>query len=169
VKAAIDDWRGIVAITIRYAISRKGAMECGDVVAIDSGVEIRGWNNLFIGDHVSVDRGCYLDTTGGLTIGSNVSIAHQTSIITANHTGGDLKHSIRDNPVATAPVNILNDVWIGCGCRIMPVVTIQSLAVVASGSVVTRNIASGTLFLCASRVCIYYTYILYWIPDLCVL
>jgi acetyltransferase-like isoleucine patch superfamily enzyme len=141
---AIDDWRGLAAMTLRYTMAKKWAIACGNVVAIGPGVEIRGWNNLCLGDHVSVHRGCYLDATGGLTIGSNVSIAHQTTILTTNHTWDDFTQPIRDNPISMAPVTISDDVWIGCGCRIMPGVAIQHRSVVAAGAVVTRDVPEGT-------------------------
>lgn len=44
-----------------------------------------------------------------------------------------------------APVEIENDVWIGCGVRIMAGVTIHKRSIVAAGAVVTKDIDSGSL------------------------
>ena len=45
----------------------------------------------------------------------------------------------------TAPVTIEDHVWIGAGCRILPGVTIGQNAVVAAGSVVTKDVPRGSL------------------------
>lgn len=139
----IDGWRGMVGLVVRYAIARKWTQSCGDVVAIGPGCEIRCWKNLSLGNHVSIHRGCYIDATGGLEIGSNVSKAHQSSILATNHTWKDIKIPIRDNPMEIAPVIIADDVWIGCGCRILPGVTINKRVVVAAGVVVTQDVPSA--------------------------
>lgn len=112
---------------------------------IGQNVEIRCWQMLSLGNNVSIHRGCYLDASGGIEVGDDVSIAHQTSILSANHTWDDPMIPIKENPVKLESVIIQNDVWIGCGCRIMSGVTVFSRSVVAAGSVVTKDVPSHTL------------------------
>lgn len=81
---------------------------------------------------------------GGIEIGNDVSIAHQTSILSANHTWEDESIPIKYNAVAFQPVHIENDVWIGCGCRILCGVKIHSRSVVAAGAVVCKDVESHT-------------------------
>ncbi|MNV87161.1 Galactoside O-acetyltransferase [compost metagenome] len=42
-------------------------------------------------------------------------------------------------------VEIDDDVWIGCGVRVMPGIVIGKRAVVAAGSVVTRDVPPDTV------------------------
>ncbi len=140
-----ESWRGKAGLLIRYLIARTCAASCGNVVYIGPYVEIRNWRNLHIGSNVSIHRFCYIDATGHVYIGDNVSIAHATSILTTNHTWRDPKIPIRDNPMEIQPVYISNDVWIGCGCRILAGVRVGPRSVIAAGSVVVRDVQSGTL------------------------
>jgi acetyltransferase-like isoleucine patch superfamily enzyme len=52
---------------------------------------------------------------------------------------------IRDNPVKFAHVMIENDVWIGCGVRILSGIIIESRSAVAAGALVTKKFSTVTL------------------------
>ncbi len=140
-----EGWRSKVALAIRYAIVRNFAASCGQVIYIGPYVEIKNIHNLCIGSNVSIHRGCYIDAAGKIKIGNDVSIAHSTSILSTNHRWMDLNIPIRDNYAAFSPVVIEDDVWIGCGCRIMPGVCIKNRSIVAAGAVVTHDVKSGTI------------------------
>jgi acetyltransferase-like isoleucine patch superfamily enzyme len=141
----IDSWRGKLGLVLRYIIARNLAKNCGDVVYIGPYSEIRKWENLVLGSNISINRGAYIDAEGGITIGDNVSIAHGSSILSSNHQWSDNKLPIRDNSGKSEPVYISDNVWIGCGCRIMAGVTIEKRTVVAAGAVVTKDVSEGTL------------------------
>lgn len=49
------------------------------------------------------------------------------------------------NVVKSAPIHICSKAWIGVGCKILKGVTIGEGAIVAAGSVVTRDVESWTL------------------------
>lgn len=134
-----------VGLLARYCILKALIKECGDNVYVGSSVEIKGWEKLSIGNNVSIHRGCYIDANGEISIGNDVSIAHQTSILSFDHTWANYEIPIKYNPIKFAPVKINDDVWIGCGCRILSNVTISSRVIVAAGSVVTKNVCSGQL------------------------
>jgi acetyltransferase-like isoleucine patch superfamily enzyme len=114
--------------------------QCGDNVFVGRSVEIKHWEKLTIGSNVSIHKQCYLDAVGGIHIDNDVSIAHQTSMISFEHTWEEASLPIRDNPVSAAKITIHSDVWVGCGCRILAGVEIFSRAVVAAGAVVTKNV-----------------------------
>lgn len=130
---------------VRYSLMKAEAKNCGDNVFIGPYVVIKGTNELSIGSNVSIHASCYVDASGGVTIGNDVSIAHATSILAADHTWGNPDTPIKYNPVKWAPVVIEDDVWIGCGVRILSGVTIGRRCVIAAGAVVTRNVPPGTL------------------------
>ena len=73
----------------------------------------------------------------GITIGDNVSISHNVSIVTGGH---DLNS--RDFVGVFKPIEISNYVWIGLNVTILQGITIGKGAVVAAGSVVTKDIPS---------------------------
>jgi acetyltransferase-like isoleucine patch superfamily enzyme len=136
---------GSTGLAVRYSIALRLAASCGDNVYIGDNVEIRGWENLRLGSNVSIHRGCYLDATGGITIGDDVSIAHHTSVMSTEHTWEDASIPIKDNPLRAAAVVIEDDVWVGCGCRVLAGVTLHRRSIVGSGAVVTRDVASGAV------------------------
>jgi len=94
---------------------------------------------------VSVHDNCYFDAYGGLIIGNNVSVAHNSSVLTFDHTWGSSNVPIKYNVVKSGPVSIHDDVWIGCGARILSGVTVKSRSVVAAGAVVTGNFESNVV------------------------
>jgi acetyltransferase-like isoleucine patch superfamily enzyme len=131
---------GPVGAALRWSIARRLAAAVGDNVFIGPRIEVRGWESLRLGRNVSIHNACFIDARGGLTIGDDVSIAHQCSLVTFEHCWTDESLPIRDNPVQYRPIAIANDVWIGCGARILAGASIGTRCIVAAGAVVTRAI-----------------------------
>lgn len=132
-------------IAIRYMILKARIKSCGENVRIGNNVTIIGWSGLIIGDNVSIHTNCYIDASGGITIRDHVSIAHNTSILSSNHQWENEALPIKYNPVTKTPVVIHEDVWIGCGVRILEGVQINSRAIVAAGAVVNKEVSSKTI------------------------
>ena len=91
-------------------------------------------NNCIIGDT------CFLDGRSGLTLGDNVNVGSHVSIYTRQHAV--------DSPTFAeigAPVTIGDYAWIASHAIVLPGVTIGAGAVVAAGSVVTKDVAEYTL------------------------
>lgn len=140
-----NGYRGNIGFGIRYICLKRLAASCGENVALFPHVTMKHVDRMHIGNNVSIHTTCYLDALGGIIIGNNTSIAHASSIISFDHTYLDRSLPIKYCPVETAPVIIREDVWIGCGCRILKGITIGSRCVVAAGSVVTKNVPSYSL------------------------
>jgi acetyltransferase-like isoleucine patch superfamily enzyme len=138
---------GKLGIGLRYLFARRLFAACGDVVAIFEGVYIRNGQGIRCGSHVSIHPLCYLDGIGGITLGNDVSIAHGVSILSFDHGFADPSLPIRNNPTHKAEVRLGDDVWIGCGARLLAGVEIGSRSVVGAGAVVTRSIPAGRLAL----------------------
>lgn len=141
----VNSWKGKLGVILRYCLLKVLASECGDSVYIAPDVELKNMQYMKIGDNVSIHRFSYIDALGGIHIGDNVSIAHNCSIVAFNHTWEDLSVPIKYNPVQVAPIHIEEDVWIGCGCRILAGVTVKQRVVVAAGAVVNHSVESGCL------------------------
>lgn len=93
-----------------------------------------------IGGNSRINRNCTLDLRGGLTIGDNVSISPDVTILTNGHAVHD-PHFREEN----GPVVIDDHVWIGTRALVLPGVTVGRGAVVAAGSVVTRDAPPMTI------------------------
>ena len=134
-----------VSVAIRYILLKTMALKIGDNIYIGKYVIIKNPKRISIGNNVSIHDYSYIDGTGGLEIGNDVSIAHSCSILTTNHQWVDSTRTIKDNIGIHGKVIIGNDVWIGCGVRILSNVTINNRSVVAAGAVVNKNVEENSL------------------------
>jgi len=141
----LDLFPGKIGLGLRYAVASRLAQKIGKNVFFGRHVEVKEWQNIVFGDNVSIHKGCYIDATGGIIIGSDVSIAHGSSLLTFEHTWFDASLPIRSNPTLKRELRIHDDVWIGCGCRLLAGVTIGTRSVVAAGAVVTKDVPSRTV------------------------
>lgn len=90
-----------------------------------------------IGRNSRINRDCTLDIRSGLTIGENVSISPEVMILGGSHDYDDPGFRYVD----AGPVTIEDHVWIGSRAMILPGVTLGRGAVVAAGSIVTKDVA----------------------------
>lgn len=104
------------------------------------GVWIAPGRGLSAGDDVDFALGVLITTGGGVSIGSRVLIGYRTQILSTNHLIPDQPQRIFGNGHSRSPVNIGSDVWIGANCIILPGISIGEGAVVAAGSVVTKDV-----------------------------
>ena len=102
---------------------------------------------LIIGENTYIGEQNNLRAAGGsIKIGKNCLISQQVSIIGSDH---NYKKGINIQDQSwkaeNRGVEIGDDVWIGCSTQIMAGVTIGSGAVIAAGSVVTKNVEENTV------------------------
>jgi maltose O-acetyltransferase len=94
-----------------------------------------------IGRNSVINRDCTLDIRCGLTVGENVSVSPEVMILGLSHDYNDPYFS----DVDAGPVTLEDHVWIGTRAMILPGVTVGRGAVVAAGSVVTKDVAPMTV------------------------
>lgn len=103
---------------------------------------------LKIGRRTQVGSSCNIRACGGrIDIGENCIIAQQVSLVAANHEFR-LGEIYRDLPwdAKRHGVTIGNNVWIGAGVCVLPGCTIGDNAIVAAGSVVTKDIPPNEIW-----------------------
>ncbi len=136
---------GEIGLLIRYLLIKNLCKNCGDNVSIHPNVYLFSLKNISFGNNISIHPMNYIDGSGSLKIGNNVSIAHNCSIITTNHSWANDKLPIKYNPEILGSVLINDDVWIGCGVRILAGVSIGERSVIAAGSVVNKDVINNTM------------------------
>lgn len=121
---------------IRLFILRRLLKKVGGATNFLMGVEIRTGRNIEIGKNSVVNARVLLDGRGGrLLIGDNVDIAQEVNIWTLEHDCHSDFHKAQG-----ADVVIEDFAWIASRVTILPGVRIGRGAVVASGSVVTKDV-----------------------------
>jgi acetyltransferase-like isoleucine patch superfamily enzyme len=122
---------------VRLFFLRRVLKSIGKDTFIAMGLNVRGRNgNITIGNNTIINTKVILDARGGrLVIGNNVDIGEETNIWTQEHDPNDEFHGVKGGEV------IIEDyVWIATRVTILPGVKIGRGAVVASNSVVTKDV-----------------------------
>lgn len=102
------------------------------------GAEIRAGINLHIGEGSIIGDKAILDARNGIRIGSNVNFSTGVHIWTEQHDHSDPQFLCLSD--SSFRVEIGDRAWIGPGVTILHSVTIGEGAVIAAGSVVTKDI-----------------------------
>ena len=125
----------------------KSAMKhCGRNVYIrPTCSDIKGLWNLSVGDDSSIPKGSTIYCTEApVTIGKKVVFGPKPTIISGDHRYKIAGKYILDNTEKQEgddlPIVIQDDVWCGANVTILKGVTIGYGAVIAAGSVVTKNV-----------------------------
>lgn len=100
-----------------------------------------GGENIRVGRNVFINQNCTMYDLGGIDIADDVMIGPNVSIITSGH---PVEPSQRRAFVTAKPIVIERNVWIAAGATIIGGVTVGENAVVAAGSVVTRDVLPNT-------------------------
>lgn len=99
------------------------------------GVKFLSLGKIRIGNNTIINYGTTIDNRGDILIGDNVSISRECLLLTADHEVNSTNFGYRLDKIT-----IQNYVWIGSRAIVLPGVTIGEGAVIAAGSVVTKNV-----------------------------
>ena len=99
--------------------------------------------NTHLGKNVFVNHGCYFMDGANINIGNHVFIGPFCGFYTATH---PLEYKERNKGIEKAmSINIGNDCWIGANVSVLAGVTIGDGCVIATGSVVTKDIQANCI------------------------
>jgi len=134
-------WGNIPSRRVRRFLLKRSLAECSDSCFVGLGVKLYDPWSIQISDRSVVNPGCIIDARGGgVYIGHDTDIGAETHIWTLEHDPNDPNHGTRGGGVV-----IENHVWIATRATILPGVTIGRGAVVACGSVVTKNVPAKAI------------------------
>ncbi len=94
-----------------------------------------------LGKNVFINHACSFLDIGGITIEDDVQIGPHVNLTSENH---PLDPADRKT-LLLQPVVIRRNAWIGAGATILPGITIGENAIVAAGSVVSRDVPPNTV------------------------
>lgn len=125
----------------------------------NSRIDLMPFNNFVLGDNSTIEDFCTINNgvgdiligqrsrigmsnvlIGPVTIGNDVILAQNIVMSGLNHGYEDITISPHNQPVTKKKIILEDEVWIGANSVILAGVTIGKHAVVAAGSVVTKNV-----------------------------
>jgi maltose O-acetyltransferase len=144
VEYVVSQMPGRVGNWVRYRYYRSRLGSCGTSPRLAYNTKIIHPAGLHISDnHLGWDT--LFDARGGIYIGPNSGVAPGSILLTTEPVFDNPDVPIREQGLRTSPIHIGTDVWVGANCLVMPGVTIGDGAVVAGGSVVTRDVPAFAL------------------------
>ena len=115
--------------------------QIGNGLVIKPGVSIKFPWKLRIGDHVWLGENCWIDNLDSVIIGNHVCISQGALLLTGNH-----DYTVSSFDYRNAPICLENGVWIGAKAVVCPGVTCHEHAVLAVGSIATKDLATYTIY-----------------------
>ncbi len=97
--------------------------------------------NIQVGKNVFINGGCHFQDQGGITLGDDCLIGHNVVFATLNHF---IEPSERAS-LRPAPIVLGKNVWVGSSSTILQGVTIGDNAIIAAGSVVTKDVPANAI------------------------
>ena len=101
---------------------------------------------LTIGDNTHIGDNTIIDVVDDVSIGASVAIGPNCVIYSHDHGYESDTLAAWKGPLIAQPVVIEDNAWIGSGVTVLPGVTIGERAVVAAGSVVTKDVEANTVY-----------------------
>lgn len=101
--------------------------------------------SIIIDDDVFIGANCEFNISGEIRIGKKTMIASGCKFIDHNH-GMDLSEPMNSQKQTTEPILVGEEVWFGVNVIVLKGVKIGKGAIIAAGSVVTKNIGDYEIF-----------------------
>jgi putative colanic acid biosynthesis acetyltransferase WcaF len=120
---------------LKAVVLRWFGASVGRGVVIKPEVKITFPWKLTLGDHVWLGEQCWLLNLAPIEIASHVCISQRAFLCAGNH-----NYKSRAFDLITKPIRVERGAWIGAGAFVGPGVSVGSHAVLAAGSVATKDL-----------------------------
>lgn len=127
------------AIPFRQIVAKRLFKRCGDGFVANEGCRFNFGNRIEVGENVSWNAGCYIDAKGGVTFGDFAMLTEYARIFTHSHSEHD--HMQR----SYSPVVIGRYAKVYTAATVLPGVTLNEGAIVATGAIVSKDVEAFTL------------------------
>ena len=112
----------------------------GRGLVIKPGVWIKYPWRLVVGDHCWIGQGVWIDNLADVRLGSHVCVSQQVYVCTGSH-----DHRKPTFDLITRPVEVGSGAWLGARALILGGVSVGANAVLAAGSIVTKDVPAATI------------------------
>lgn len=106
---------------------------------------------LIVGDYCRIGENFFFHALGGISIGNNTILSRNVTIYSANHNFKSDKTLPYDDDYICKSVEIGHSVWIGMNVSILPGVKIGDGAIIAMGSIITKDVNTGEIVASSSQ------------------
>ena len=127
--------------SFKVALLRLFGAKIGNQVEFKPGVSIKYPWHLTVGNEVWIGENVWIDCLVPVTIGHNVCLSQGAVILTGSH---NYKKTSFD--LITGSVVLEDGVWIGAAAIVNQGITIGSHAVLATGSIATKNLEPYSIY-----------------------
>lgn len=125
----------------KCSLLRLFGAKIGKGVVIKPNVNIKYPWYLSIGDHTWIGENVWIDNLNYVHIGSSVCISQGAMLLCGNH---DYKSSKFD--LLTEPITIEDGAWIGAKSVVCPGIKVRTHAVLAVGSIATKDLEAYKIY-----------------------
>ena len=134
----------------RTALLRRAGVSIGPCSLVQGPLLVTGSSDnpclkLSIGTFSLISGALHCDIGAPIRIGDRVRIGHNVSLLTVDHEQGAV--DMRSGVTKYGPIEIGDGAWLASHVMVLPGVRIGAGAIVAAGSVVTRDVPDNTLVL----------------------
>jgi len=112
----------------------------GRGVVIKPNVRVKYPWRLAVGDHCWIGQEAWIDNLANVRIGNHVCISQQVYLCTGSH-----DHHSRTFDLIVKPIEVGDGVWLAARSLVLGGVAIGPNAIVAAGSVVTKDVESADI------------------------
>jgi len=120
---------------LKRTVLRCFGAKVGRGVVIKPNVKIAFPWKLTLGDHVWLGEECWLLNLAPIVIENHVCVSQRAFLCTGNH-----DYSSPTFDLITKPIRLQRGAWVGAGALVCPGVTFGTHAVLAAGSVATKDL-----------------------------
>lgn len=126
---------------VRSLLSQITGSEIDESITVFTPLHVNYGKHTKISKNVFINFDCIFLDLGGITIDEGVLIAPKVSLLTEGHgISPEQRHAL-----VPKPIHIKKNAWIGAGATILQGVTIGENAVVAAGSVVSKDVPDNVV------------------------
>lgn len=128
-------------IGIKIVLLRLFGAKIGKGLVIKNNVVVKFPWKLEVGDHCWIGENVWIDNLDRVKIGNSVCISQGAMLLTGNH-----DYTLYDMPYRNAPIVLDDGVWIGAQTVVCPGVSAYENAILAVGSVATKNLEANSIY-----------------------